>query len=355
MSEAKAEHNAPDAPSASASAAATTVPTVPALAEHGAVGSISETELLPDEPGTGAENDSLKGESIASSSTSVHTSVRQYREENGRTYHSYKEGKYIMPNDERENERLDVQHNMFILAFDGRLGTSPPNDPKSKVGRVLDVGTGTGVWAMDFGEDHPEAEVIGIDLSPIQPNFTHSNVKFEVDDIEEEWNYSQPFDYIHSRMMTLSIKSWKEYIKKCYDNLNPGGYLELNEIDLQPRSDDGTLQEDCSLLKFARLWGEAAAMFGRPFLSDLSVLREVMTEVGFEGVSAQKFKWPSNPWARDKKHKELGHWNLDNSVANLEGFMMAPFTRAHHWTEEEVIVFAMQLVDLRKKALCCLT
>lgn len=34
--------------------------------------------------------------------------------------------------------------------------------------RVLDLGTGTGIWAIDFGDMYPSAEVLGIDISPIQ-------------------------------------------------------------------------------------------------------------------------------------------------------------------------------------------
>lgn len=33
---------------------------------------------------------------------------------------------------------------------------------------VIDIGTGTGIWAIDFADEHPESEVIGTDLSPIQ-------------------------------------------------------------------------------------------------------------------------------------------------------------------------------------------
>jgi hypothetical protein len=33
---------------------------------------------------------------------------------------------------------------------------------------VLDIGTGTGAWAIDFADEYPKAEVIGTDLSPIQ-------------------------------------------------------------------------------------------------------------------------------------------------------------------------------------------
>ncbi|GKT45261.1 uncharacterized protein ColSpa_05442 [Colletotrichum spaethianum] len=87
---------------------------------------------------------------------------------------------YHFPNDEEENERLgaslaksratgkkrarlmlpkDLQHHIFDLSFEGKLGLSPPNAPEAKVGRVLDLGTGTGIWAMDYGDDHPGAEV----------------------------------------------------------------------------------------------------------------------------------------------------------------------------------------------------
>ncbi|KAL5600824.1 hypothetical protein FOVSG1_006854 [Fusarium oxysporum f. sp. vasinfectum] len=66
------------------------------------------------------------------------------------------------------------------------LGLAPPNLPGSNVERVLDVGTGTGIWAIEFADDHPEAEVLGIDLSPIQPHLVPANLEFQIDDIDEE-------------------------------------------------------------------------------------------------------------------------------------------------------------------------
>lgn len=53
---------------------------------------------------------------------------------------------------------LDLQHNLMLLTLDNKLGLSPPCRPDSKVKRVLDVGTGTGIWATDFGDEHPEAK-----------------------------------------------------------------------------------------------------------------------------------------------------------------------------------------------------
>lgn len=55
------------------------------------------------------------------------------------------------------------------MTLDNRLGLAPPNDPEAKINRVLDLGTGTGIWAIDYADEHPEAKVIGVDLSPIQP------------------------------------------------------------------------------------------------------------------------------------------------------------------------------------------
>lgn len=57
------------------------------------------------------------------------------------------------------NEDLDLQHNLYLLTLDYKLGLAPPNDKDSSVKRVLDVGTGTGLWAIEFGDEHPEAEV----------------------------------------------------------------------------------------------------------------------------------------------------------------------------------------------------
>ncbi|TEA22184.1 Secondary metabolism regulator LAE1 [Colletotrichum sidae] len=277
----------------------------------------------------------------ASSTTSLGQSVLEYREENGRTYHAYKEGKYYIPNDAREIDRLDLQHNLFIKTFGDRLGTAPPNDENAKVNRVLDVGTGSGMWAMDFGDEHPEAEVIGVDLSAVRDTCVPPNVRFELDDVEEPWTYSQPFDYIHSRVMTGSIRNWEKYIKTCYDNLAPGGYLELNEIDATPVSDDGTM-DNTAIKKGAELCHEAMEVFGAP-LQEFSRFEKVLKDVGFEDVHIQRFKWPTCSWPKDTKYRELGIWVYDNITSGLEAFLMAPLTRALNWKKEEVLILAMQI------------
>lgn len=129
----------------------------------------NDTAPDPNAMGIEAEEDDYNHDSgfedLGSSTTSIGSSIMKYREENGRTYHAYKEGAYAFPNDDPEADRLDLQHHLFNLTFDGNLFVAPiPKD--KKFNHVLDVGTGTGIWAIDFADAHPEATVLGIDLSP---------------------------------------------------------------------------------------------------------------------------------------------------------------------------------------------
>lgn len=62
-------------------------------------------------------------------SASVTSSIRAYRQENGRRYHAYKDGSYMIPNDDIENDRLDFQHAIFQRTLDGKLHLAPiPQD-----------------------------------------------------------------------------------------------------------------------------------------------------------------------------------------------------------------------------------
>ena len=68
-----------------------------------------------------------------------------------------------------------------------------------------------------MADEYPGATVLGIDLSPIQPNWVPPNVSFMVDDAESDWLYKpNSFDYIHIRHMTSSIKDWPKLVAQAY-------------------------------------------------------------------------------------------------------------------------------------------
>lgn len=81
--------------------------------------------------------------------TTIGSEVFSYVYENGRRYHSYREGIYILPNDDREIERLDLYHHIFNILLGGKLYVAPLG---ANVKHILDIGTGTGSWAIDMAE-----------------------------------------------------------------------------------------------------------------------------------------------------------------------------------------------------------
>ena len=102
---------------------------------------------------------------------------------------------------------------MFTLVYDGRLHLAPIGPTPQ---RILDIGAGSGIWCVEMGDLYPSAHIIGVDLSANVPALSPPNVHFEVDDVEEPWTFSQPFDYIHCRYMVAAIKSWPSLVGQCF-------------------------------------------------------------------------------------------------------------------------------------------
>ena len=113
-----------------------------------------------------------------------------------------------MPNDEQEQNRLDIAHEMFRICLGDKLFLAPIGDDPEF---ILDAGTGTGVWAIEIGDLYPSAKVTGTDLSPTQPTWVPENVQFSVDDAEEVWTYREKFDLVHIRYFAGSITDVSHY------------------------------------------------------------------------------------------------------------------------------------------------
>ena len=137
-----------------------------------------------------------------------------------------------MPNDQPEQTRLSIVHQIYLIVLNGRLTKAPlPPD----ITRVLDVGSGPGDWALAMGEQYPDAEIIANDISIFDNDpgsVSPSNVSFQIDDAESEWTYRDTFDLIHFRGLSGAFADWSFIYRQAFTHLKPGGYIEIPDFDL---------------------------------------------------------------------------------------------------------------------------
>ncbi|KAH8746606.1 SAM dependent methyltransferase [Diaporthe sp. PMI_573] len=252
---------------------------------------------------------SYYAELLPASTQSLSSSVLRYRVENGRTYHAYKDGQYWYdsPTNISSMSHQLNSHTMYLQILGGKLHLAPISD-NPQVSVLAGIITATLTFnSMDFADEYPSAEVIGADLSPIQPAFVPPNCHFVVDDINELWSYpDDKFDFVHIRAMTGSVPDWVEFYKTI---------LQMGERT------------------------------GKTFAAS-EVAYESTNAAGFINVYEVKFKVSIGPWAKDKRLKEWGIWNMTFLMDGLEGFALRGLTTILGWSVEEVQVY---LAGLRKE------
>lgn len=243
--------------------------------------------------------------------------------------------------EQKECDRQDMVHHLLTLLAAGKLHSAPIGpDPQ----RILDLGTGTGIWAIDMGDKYPSAQVLGNDISPVQPTDVPPNVNFELDDVERDWLYLSKFDFIHGRCLTGSIKDWPRLVGQAYQFLKPGGWIELQEINMTFSTVGGGFKKNC----FADRWTHNVMDGLRTLGMEPEPgpqLEEWVRGAGFTHISATRSPLPLGPWPKDKNLKEVGAFNLLQFRDGLEAMSLRVFTKVHGWTLAEVQVL---LAKVRK-------
>lgn len=290
---------------------------------------------------TPSEGERSDYESLASSTASLSSAVFGYEYENGRRYHAYKKGQYYLPNDESEQDRLDMTHHLFLLALKGELCATKFSEPPK---RILDIGTGTGIWAIEMGDVYPSAEIIGTDLSPIQASWVPPNVKFEIDDATDEWTFPpNHFDFIHARTMAGSILDWPVFIKQCYTHLKPGGKLEITEGRANLFYAHDSLPKDSYTYKWLMEWRRLSEQVK---FDVYPALQPMLEKLPFENIQSLEKLCPMGSWPKDKSLKELGRFfKVQYLEGGLESYTLAIFTRFGGWNEMELKVLIAKVKE----------
>ena len=143
---------------------------------------------------------------------------------------------YDLPRDTEEINRLDFQHYMLRYAFQG-LYAAPIGQPAS----ILDVGTGTGRWALEMARLFPRARVVGLDINPppadqradqgvdVRP----PNYSFVAANVLEGLPFAaDSFDFTHQRLLFAAIPAdrWPFVVDELARVTRPGGWVELVEM-----------------------------------------------------------------------------------------------------------------------------
>ncbi|KAK1754075.1 S-adenosyl-L-methionine-dependent methyltransferase [Echria macrotheca] len=260
------------------------------------------------------DNDSALG-SDQYSTASITSSTYHYRQLGGRSYPNFRDVDHWEPVDEKQQESFDIRHHIYLMQNNQKLFNAPVQ-PRC----VLDVGTGTGIWALDVADTFPWAEVIGIDLAPIQPPWVPPNCRFEVDDANMNWTFGDGrFNLVHIRDLVGSIRDDEKLYAHAFCSLEPGGWIEHTESFMIIFSDNNSIPEDCVYHDWNRLFDEAGEKTGKSFhLAER--IESSMKTAGFRVLGSRKKKVPIGTWPKDPTLNEVGLWNQHRWMEGLDGY-----------------------------------
>jgi SAM-dependent methyltransferase len=143
---------------------------------------------------------------------------------------------YPLPKDMGEINRLDFQHFLLRTGLRGNYA-SPVRQPAD----ILDVGCGSGRWAMEMAALFPNARVVGLDLVPPPDDVVTmgegldtrpANYVFTAGNVLEGLPFAdQSFDFVHQRLLITAIPSdrWPAVIQELVRVTRLGGWVELAE------------------------------------------------------------------------------------------------------------------------------
>lgn len=185
--------------------------------------------------------------------------------------------------------------------------------------------------------------MIGSDLSLIQREKLTPNCQFIQQDLEkEEWKFEHQFDHIHFRYVVTCFDDMPAIIKKAYDCLKPGGWIEFYDTEpvIIPLDDTvhGTAVEQwCKLI----IQGALAA--GRDVLKPEKYAKWC-AEAGLVNVTEKRFPLPNNGiWPKDPTMKKMGRYSMKIQTSLVDS--LTKFIRLAGLSAEETAIFEAQVKE----------
>ncbi|MCJ1392525.1 hypothetical protein MMC18_005393 [Xylographa bjoerkii] len=284
-----------------------------------------ETALQESRGGSSGNSDS-SGRSQPSTKSISGTIFEPYIE-NGRQYAN---ANYYMPNDDAEETRLSIVHQSFLLLLEDQLTMARiPDDIK----RVLDIGTGSGDWAIAMGERYPSAEIVATDISSYQqPPTVPPNVFFQIDDAREEWTYASPFDLIHIRCLAGAFSDWAHIYSEAFRHLKPGGIIEVVDMGLIKVVEPSRASYLSIYNGVLQSTAEQAGI-----TLQLEHLRKGVVEAsGLSVLRTTALEFPLGNYPLDQRLKMVGKMALIAALEGLESTALRLLTKELKWDADDV-------------------
>ncbi len=197
---------------------------------------------------------------------------------------------YLLPKDRQEDQRLNFQHYALHHAFGNHY--LAPLGPDTRT--ILDVGCGTGIWAIDMASQYPCAQIIGVDIAlsslplalPDTCLFCQANV---LDGLPFP---DQQFDYTHQRLLVLAIPAprWPSVVQELVRVTRPQGWVELLEAATTVQNAGPATER---LLAWLRETSQATGID----LSMVTRLGGLLRQAGCQAVEVQDIPVPLGSWA----------------------------------------------------------
>lgn len=195
------------------------------------------------------------------------------------------------------------------------------------------------------------------------------NCIFEVDDIQNDWNWEEHFDLIHLRQLlgAFTPDGWDSLYRQCFEsvhtlfsfvpyglagiltgrssNLKSGGWIEQMEFDIRVESDDASLPADSHLARWGDIFLGCSERAGRS-LKTQETMRAAIEKAGFVDVQEILYKVPMGPWHEEPLAKEIGQLNYHHWDTGLEGYaiwLLTKFGEPSPWGSAEVEEFLTQV------------
>ncbi|KAJ6481210.1 S-adenosyl-L-methionine-dependent methyltransferase [Mycena vitilis] len=135
---------------------------------------------------------------------------------------------YNLPVNETEWDRLDEQSNGMDNLLDNKLCPEDIGQPR----KILDIGAGSGAWAIKVAKRYPDADVVAADMNPLPARPLPSNLRYEKVNALEPFPFpAGTFDVVHIRLTLTHLKEGASALSRIVDLVAPGGWLLVDEIN----------------------------------------------------------------------------------------------------------------------------